>query len=70
MLKLKTTCQILNLSSDLIRQLTGKIMREMLEMRETFEALNIIRLKRFKPQAFQASSFKADPDFRQDDGHD
>jgi len=44
-----------------IRQLAGKIMREMLEMRETFEALNIIRLKRFKPQTFQASSFKADP---------
>ena len=41
----------------------------MLEMRETFEALNIIRLKRFKPQAFQASSFKADPDFRQDDNY-
>jgi len=39
----------------------------MLEMRETFEALNIIRLKRFKPQTFQASSFKADPDFHQDD---
>ena len=36
-------------------------MREMLEMREAFEALNIIRLKRFKPQTFQASSFKADP---------
>ena len=36
-------------------------------MRETFEALNIIRLKRFKPQTFQASSFKADPDFHQDD---
>ena len=39
-----------------IRQLAGKIMREMLEMRETFEALNIIRLKRFKPQAIQTSS--------------
>jgi len=29
---------------------------------------NIKRFRRFKPQAFQASSFKADPDFRQDDG--
>ncbi len=28
---------------------------------------NIKRFKRFKPQAFQASSFKADPDFHQDD---
>ena len=42
-------------------------MHEMLEMRETFEALSIIRLKRFKPQTFQASSFKTDPDFHQDD---
>ena len=31
---------------------------------------NIKRLKRFKPQTFQASSFKADPDFRQDDSQD
>jgi len=30
---------------------------------------SIKRFKRFKPQAFQASSFKADPDFRQDDGY-
>ena len=43
-------------------------MREMLEMCETFEVLSIIHLKRFKPQTFQALSFKADPDFRQDDG--
>jgi len=28
---------------------------------------NVKRFKRFKPQAFQASSFKADPDFHQDD---
>jgi hypothetical protein len=28
---------------------------------------NIKRFKRFKPQAFQASSFKADSDFRQND---
>ena len=28
---------------------------------------NIKRFRQFKPQAFQASSFKADPDFRQDD---
>jgi hypothetical protein len=27
----------------------------------------IKRFRRFKPQAFQASSFKADPDFCQDD---
>ena len=30
---------------------------------------NIKRLKRFRPQASQASSLKADPDFRQDDGY-
>jgi len=36
-------------------------MRETFETRETFEALNIIRLKRFKPQTFQALNFKADP---------
>jgi hypothetical protein len=28
---------------------------------------NIKWFRQFKPQAFQASSFKADPDFRQDD---
>ena len=40
-------------------------------MYETFEKRkNIKRFKRFKPQAFQASSFKADSDFRQNDGHD
>ena len=44
-------------------------MREILEMHETFETKNIKRFRRFKPQAFQASSFKADPDFRQDDSY-
>ena len=40
----------------------------MLEMQETFETRkNIKRFRRFKPQAFQASSFKTDPDFHQDD---
>jgi hypothetical protein len=43
----------------------------MLEMQETFETRkNIKRFRRFKPQAFQASSLKADPDFRQDDDQD
>jgi len=28
---------------------------------------NIKRFKRFKPQVFQALSFKTDPDFHQDD---
>jgi len=36
-------------------------MREVLEMQETFETKNIKRFKRFKPQAFQSSSFKANP---------
>jgi len=31
---------------------------------------NIKRFKRFKPQAFQASSFKADSGFRQNDSYD
>ena len=44
-------------------------MREMLEMHETFETKNIKRFERFKPQAFQASSFKADSDFRQNDDY-
>jgi len=30
---------------------------------------NIKRFRQFKPQAFQTSSFKADPDFRQDDSY-
>ena len=38
-----------------------------LKCRRSLKCKNIKRFKRFKPQAFQASSFKADPDFRQDD---
>ena len=30
---------------------------------------NIKQFRQFKPQAFQASSFKTDPDFRQDDSY-
>jgi len=30
---------------------------------------NIKQFRQFKPQAFQASNFKADPDFRQDDSY-